>query len=87
MGAISPQEREPGSRTRPADARPTGLAHDLANIVQALNGNLELLSSRTTDEAALRYLGNARAAARQLTELTARLQGAARPALGERDPD
>jgi signal transduction histidine kinase len=46
------------------------LAHQLGNLLQVINGNLELLSQRTTDETALHYLDNARAAAEQLTELT-----------------
>jgi signal transduction histidine kinase len=54
-----------------AFARP--LAHDLGNLLQVVSGNLELLALRTTDEAALRYLANARAAAEQLTELARRL--------------
>lgn len=46
------------------------LAHQLGNLLQVINGNLELLVQRTTDETALHYLDNARAAAEQLTELT-----------------
>jgi two-component sensor histidine kinase len=46
------------------------LAHQLGNLLQVVNGNLELVAQRTTDEAALRFLANARAAAEQLTELT-----------------
>lgn len=45
------------------------LAHQLGNLLQVVNGNLELIAQRTTDEDALRYLANARAAAEQLTEL------------------
>jgi len=47
-----------------------GLAHQLGNLLQVVNGNLELVVQRTTDETALRYLANACAAADQLTELT-----------------
>ena len=46
------------------------LAHRLGNLLQVVNGNLELVAQRTTDETSLRYLANARAAAEQLTELT-----------------
>lgn len=46
------------------------LAHKLGNLLQVVNGNLELIAQRTTDETALRYVANARAAAEQLTELT-----------------
>ena len=45
------------------------LAHQLGNLLQVVHGNLELVAQRTTDEAALHYLANARAAADQLTEL------------------
>jgi len=45
------------------------LAHTLGNLLQVVNGNLELIAQRTTDETALRYLDNARAAAGQLTDL------------------
>lgn len=45
------------------------LAHQLGNLLQVVNGNLELIAQRTTDEATLRYLANARTAAEQLTEL------------------
>ena len=54
-----------------AFARP--LAHELGNLLQVISGNLELVASRTSDETALRYLANARAAAEQLTELARRL--------------
>ena len=45
------------------------IAHQLGNLLQVVNGNLELIAQRTTDESALRYLANARAAAEQMTEL------------------
>jgi nitrogen-specific signal transduction histidine kinase len=45
------------------------LAHQLGNLLQVVNGNLELIAQRTTDETALHYLANARTAAEQLTEL------------------
>ena len=46
------------------------LAHQLGNLLQVVNGNLELIAQRTTDETTQHYLANARAAADQLTELT-----------------
>jgi signal transduction histidine kinase len=46
------------------------LAHQLGNLLQVINGNLELIAQRTTDETTLRYIANARTAADQLTELT-----------------
>lgn len=48
----------------------SGLAHELANLMQVVNGNLELLDTRTTDERARRYLGNARIAAQRLTQIS-----------------
>ncbi|MBO9518681.1 MAG: HAMP domain-containing histidine kinase [Porphyrobacter sp.] len=70
----------PSSETKPvtqpscaADRLP-GLAHELANLVQAVSGNLELLGRRSLDETSLRYLGNAQMAAQHLTELTIGLQ-------------
>ena len=51
------------------------LAHELANVVQAVSGNLELLAARVTDEPGRRYLANAQAAAQQLEELTRKLRG------------
>jgi len=46
------------------------LVHTLGNLLQVVNGNLELLAPRITDETARRYLDNARTAADQLTALT-----------------
>ncbi|MBT2134290.1 hypothetical protein KK137_08100 [Croceibacterium sp. LX-88] len=51
-----------------------GLAHELANLVQAVSGNLELLGRGSLDETSLRYLSNAQMATRHLTELTIGLQ-------------
>jgi hypothetical protein len=48
----------------------SGLAHDLANLTQVVNGNLELLDAHVTAASARRYLANARAAATQLSELS-----------------
>ena len=45
------------------------LAHSMGNLLQVVNGNLELLAQRTSDETALRYLENARTASQQLTDL------------------
>jgi signal transduction histidine kinase len=74
--------RSPGSGSADAGERQreeavrkfaAGLAHQLGNLLQVVNGNLELIAQQTTDEAVLRYLANARAAADQLTELARRL--------------
>jgi signal transduction histidine kinase len=59
-----------------SELTPGALAHELANLVQALSGNLELIAARTADEHALRYIANARAAAKQLEELTRKLREA-----------
>lgn len=48
----------------------SGLAHEFANLMQVVNGNLELLDTRTTDERSRRYLGNARLAAQRLTQIS-----------------
>jgi signal transduction histidine kinase len=76
MGATSIRK----ARTLPADSvgideNAADVAHVLANLVQVVSGNLELIAGRTTDEHALRYLENARAAARQLEELARQLRG------------
>jgi two-component sensor histidine kinase len=65
---LSPDEAE---RLRDEALRERGsrIAHQLGNLLQVVNGNLELIAQRTTDETALRYLANARAAAEQLTAL------------------
>ena len=58
-----------------AELNPGDVAHDLANLVQVMGGNLELIAARNTDPRLLRYIENAGAAAEQLTELTRRLRG------------
>lgn len=45
------------------------LAHDLNNMLQVVNGNLELLAERIEDDSLRGYLTNAQAGARQITEL------------------
>jgi signal transduction histidine kinase len=67
-GPVSLAEAE---RLRQAAVRELAakLAHQLGNLLQVVNGNLELVALRTTDETTLHYLANARAAAEQLTDL------------------
>lgn len=65
---LSPDEAERMTKEAVSELA-SRLAHQLGNLLQVVNGNLELIGQRTTDEAALRYLANARAAAEQLTEL------------------
>ena len=66
---IAPEEAE---RLREEAVREFSarLAHTLGNLLQVVNGNLELIAQRTTDETTQHYLANARAAADQLTDLT-----------------
>jgi signal transduction histidine kinase len=70
MGALS----NPGGETRDLSS----LAHELANLVQVVSGNLELLDGRVLDEPSRRYLANARLAATHLTELSRVLSAQAR---------
>ena len=68
------------------------LAHSLNNLLQVVNGNLELLAARVEDPQQRGYIANAQAAARQITELANELyedcREAARPARksGRRGP-
>jgi two-component sensor histidine kinase len=65
---LSPAEAD-RRRDEAVRALASRVAHQLGNLVQVVSGNLELIAQRTTDETALRYLENARAAADQLTAL------------------
>lgn len=65
---LSPDELEQ-LRSEAVHELASRIAHRLGNLLQVVNGNLELVALRTTDETALRYLANAQAAAEQLTEL------------------
>jgi len=51
------------------------LAHTLNNLLQVINGNLELLETRVEDDRLRGYIRNAQLAARQLTELADDLNG------------
>lgn len=51
------------------------LAHTLNNLLQVVNGNLELLASRVEDDQLRGYIRNAQLAAKQLTELADDLNG------------
>jgi PAS domain S-box-containing protein len=55
-----------------------GLAHDFNNLLQVVNGNLELLATRTEDDRSLRYLERARSAAERGAKLTGQLLAFAR---------
>jgi signal transduction histidine kinase len=49
------------------------LAHKLGNLLQVVNGNLELLACRIEDEQLRGYVMNAQTAAERLTELAREL--------------
>ena len=51
------------------------LAHTLNNLLQVVNGNLELLSAKIEDEQLRGYVRNAQLAAQQITELAHDLNG------------
>ena len=51
------------------------LAHTLNNLLQVVNGNLELLSVKVKDEELRGYVRNAQLAAQQITELAYELNG------------
>jgi len=51
------------------------LAHTLNNLLQVVNGNLELLAIRVEDPQLRGYIRNAQLAAKQLTELADDLNG------------
>lgn len=62
----------------PEERELRSLAHEFANLMQVVNGNLELLDNQVKDLPARRYLTNARTAAEQLTELSRMLSEKAR---------
>ena len=51
------------------------LTHTLNNLLQVVNGNLELLATRVQDEQLRGYIRNAQLAARQITELANDMNG------------
>jgi len=51
------------------------LAHTLNNLLQVINGNLELLDARVEDQQLRGYIRNAQLAARQLSALADELNG------------
>jgi hypothetical protein len=66
----------------PPGAQPGGeferaLAHKLGNLLQVVNGNLELLAQRAVDDRSRGYLANAQAAAQELTSIAHSLVEAA----------
>jgi signal transduction histidine kinase len=51
------------------------LTHTLNNLLQVVNGNLELLATRLQDEKLRGYIRNAQLAAQQITELANNMNG------------
>ena len=49
------------------------VAHQLNNLLQVVNGNLELVAARLQDEQLRPYLNNALIAAQQITDLSREL--------------
>lgn len=72
MGADFPLGLANAGSAKPAPA-PASLDHQICNLVQAVNGYIELAARRTQDEDTLRFLANARAAADQLIEVCRQL--------------
>jgi len=66
-------DQSSGFESEPIAEFAASLAHNLNNMLQVVNGNLEILSTRIEDENLLRYLENAQAGARQLTDLAHQL--------------
>lgn len=75
MGVASNRKVRSVPPTAPIEVNANDVAHQLANLVQVVSGNLELIAVRTTDQSIARYLDNARTAAQQLTDLTRKLRG------------
>jgi len=68
------EDGECRSLALPAGAQPGGeferaLAHKLGNLLQVVNGNLELLAQRLVDDRSRTYLANAQTAAQELTDI------------------
>jgi signal transduction histidine kinase len=63
--------QEQHARRDAADATELALslAHTLNNLLQVVNGNLELLEARVEDAQLRGYIRNAQLAAKQLTQL------------------
>jgi hypothetical protein len=71
-------EGDGGFASLPPGAHPgadfeRALAHRLGNLLQVVNGNLELLAARIEDERLHGYLLNAQTAAEQLTDIARNL--------------
>jgi nitrogen-specific signal transduction histidine kinase len=60
---------------QPAAEFAPSLAHTLNNLLQVVNGNLELLATKVQDEKLRGYIRNAQLAAEQITEMAHGLNG------------
>jgi signal transduction histidine kinase len=69
------QEQHARRDAAEATERALSLAHTLNNLLQVINGNLELLESRVEDAQLRGYIRNAQLAAKQLTDLADDLNG------------
>ena len=78
------QKLDDGARAAPRDGmKPSpdfarAMAHKLGNLLQVVNGNLELLSCKIEDPQLRSYLANAQAAAQELTNTARELVDAPR---------
>nr|WP_166175873.1 hypothetical protein [Altererythrobacter segetis] len=69
-----PEQHARRGAERPAEFGQS-LAHTLNNLLQVVNGNLELLAAKVEDEQLRGYIRNAQLAAQQITELAYGLNG------------
>ena len=64
---------QPGQTPAEGAQLAASVAHQLNNLLQVVNGNLELVAARLQDEQLRPYLNNALIAAQQITDLSREL--------------
>ena len=64
---------QPGQTPAEVAQLAASVAHQLNNLLQVVNGNLELVAARLQDEQLRPYLNNAMIAAQQITDLSREL--------------
>ena len=64
---------QPGQTPAEVAQLAASVAHQLNNLLQVVNGNLELVAARLQDEQLRTYLNNALIAAQQITDLSREL--------------
>lgn len=64
---------QPGQTPAEVAQLAASVAHQLNNLLQVVNGNLELVAARLQDEQLRPYLNNALIAAQQITDLSREL--------------